>query len=287
MAVTAGLTLCLLSCSHWREPGVLHVVIMSKSTNALTNQAIAAQRHSGCEVLALRGQYVTPSSVNVPRAPRATSRLNPPLPAHVPIPLYNQSFISEKSDTRYQTGVILDGFKLLEATGMGFPEDGRVANLSDQMITGVVEDDLFFFTGLLMLDVSENKLRLQCFELLPRLKELRIACNSIRYIDAIKGYPRLQVLDLSYNAISMDSLRQLYAIPNLRELDLCGNDLKVLPTDFHRLTYLEKLLLEHNKIEDNFVFDILSKMKNLRELTLAYNSLTDIPVRVTQEGLFR
>jgi hypothetical protein len=79
----------------------------------------------------------------------------------------------------------LDGFKLLEATGMGFPEDGRAAILSDKMLTNVVEDDLSFFTGLLKLDVSENKLKLNYFSCLPRLKELRIACNMIKTVEPL------------------------------------------------------------------------------------------------------
>lgn len=170
---------------------------------------------------------------------------------------------------------------------MGFPEDGRAATLSDQMLTSVVEDDLSFFTGLLKLDVSENRLKLNYFSCLPRLKELRIACNMIRGVDALSGFPRLQVLDFSYNALTLDGIRQLYALPALRELDLCGNELREIPDDFFRFACLEKVLLEHNMIKDNYVFDILGKVPRLRDVTLAYNALTAVPLRVTKDGNFK
>lgn len=155
------------------------------------------------------------------------------------------------------------------------------------MLNGVVEDDLSFFTGLLKLDVSENKLKLNYFSNLPRLKELRMACNMIRGIDGLSGFARLQSLDLSYNAVTAESIRQLYALPSLRELDLCGNELRELPEDFYRFSTLEKVLLEHNMIKDNYVFDILSKVPKLRDVTLAYNSLSAVPMRVAQEGCFK
>ncbi len=201
----------------------------------------------------------------------------------MPIPIGQ----AEANSLTAQRRSTLDGFKLLEATGMGFPEDGRVAHLSDRMLTNVIEDDMSFFTGLLMLDVSENRLKLNYFETMPRLKELRIACNMIRNIEGIAGFYRLQILDLSYNSLTHDSVRQLYKLPNLRELDLCGNELKVLPEDMYMFSNLERLLLEHNKIEDSFVFDILGKMPTLRDVTLAYNSLAEVPSRVVMEGRFR
>ena len=169
----------------------------------------------------------------------------------------------------------------------GFPEDGRAATLSDQMLSGVVEDDLSFFTGLLKLDVSENKLKLHFFGNLPRLKELRIACNAIRSIEAVSGFNRLQTLDISYNNLTTESVRSLYCLPALRDLDLCGNELRELPEDFYQFRCLERLLLEHNMIKDSYIFDILSKVPNLRDVTLAYNLLTGIPMRVTKEGSFK
>ena len=239
----------------------------------MNEQAVALKQRTGRDVAPIRGTYITPDSVHIPGRRKL----------HMPIPLYK----SKVENIPPEKAVQLDGFKLLEATGMGFPEDGRVAHLSDKKLTAVIEDDMSFFTGLLMLDVSENRLKLNYFWNMPRLKEIRLACNSIKIIENLYGFHKLQILDLSYNNLSLESVRELYKLPNLRDLDLCGNDLSILPEDMHLFNSLERLLLEHNKIQDTYVFDILARMPALRDLTLAYNCLTDIPIRVVKEGNFR
>jgi Leucine-rich repeat (LRR) protein len=163
---------------------------------------------------------------------------------------------------------------------MGFPEDARVVVLSDCSLGGVVAEDLAFFSGLQFLDVSENYLRLEDFGPVPRLKELRFACNGIGDLPAaLPGFAKLHILDLSYNQLSQDGVRSLYQLPCLRDLDLCGNDLRSLPNDMYRFASLERLALENNKIQDGFVFEVLARMPRLRELNLAYNALTEFPAR--------
>ena len=46
-------------------------------------------------------------------------------------------------------------------------------------------------------------------------------------------------------------------MPSLVELDLCGNNLKSLPRDMYRFNRLERILLEHNKMDDNDIFHTL------------------------------
>eukprot|EP01041_Mallomonas_annulata_P012652 gene12652-26646_t len=184
---------------------------------------------------------------------------------------------------------LLDGFALLNATGMSFPEDGRKAMLINQGYTDVENADMAFFNGLLFLDVSENYLDIKSFGILPRLKELRMVCNFIQEIPDLDGcYPRLQYLDLSYNDISSESLAYLTTLPYLKELDLCGNCLGTLPIEMYQFEYLERLLLEHNKLEDNSVFLMLCAMPSLREVSLAYNFLTEIlPESCHDDDCFR
>jgi Leucine-rich repeat (LRR) protein len=146
---------------------------------------------------------------------------------------------------------ILNGFTLLDASGVGLPEDSIAAVLVEKGLVDVNEEDLPFFTGLEYLDVSENSLNIAAFQSLSSLVELRLACNNIYNIGDLYGFESLQRLDLSYNKLTVLSVQALQALPNLKELDLCGNDIKGLPIDMFRFSSLEKILLEHNKMDDN------------------------------------
>ena len=184
----------------------------------------------------LKQRQVTPGDVSMPdldiKSKHMPVELRPTTPF---IPMHKiEGIIDPKS--------VLDGFMLLTATGMGFPNDARQANLSGRKLKAVVEDDLVFFTGLLYLDVSENLLNFESFHQLPKLKELRICCNNIKNIvnpsldtdssdnpygfsltSSVNGYyPKLAYLDLSYNCLTTDSVRSLYCIQSLIELDLTG-----------------------------------------------------------------
>lgn len=212
---------------------------------------------------------------------------------HYPQPIQQTATILSQSSYAKSIAVpskhyILDGFLLLEATNMSFPDDGRQAVLSGRGFTGVEDTDLAFFTGLLYLDVSDNFLSLHVFGILPRLKELRLACNRISSITNLEGFDRLQILDLSYNMLNIESVAALAILPSLRELDLCGNNLEDLPDDICDFPCLEKLLLEHNRIDNNEIFNVLCDVPKLRVLSVAYNFLTSIPVESCRdEDCFR
>ena len=252
-------------------------------------QALAVQRRTGHPVRSLRRQYVTPNDVQVP----SWARKAPGLPEHRPVflrdalpPVHrkNVGVCDMEGTSKYRT---LDGFLLLEMTGVAFPDDARKANVACKRLNEVVVEDLSFFTGLSFLDASENLLDLAPFGILPRLKDLKLACNNITTVSRISGFENLQTLDLSYNKLALSSVQALDFLPNLRELDLCGNDLRMLPIDMYRFGSLEKLLLENNKIADNNVFPILCSMPNLREVSLAYNFLSEIAWECCAEGYFR
>lgn len=235
----------------------------------------------GYAIRQLRSQTMTPNSTNIPSPKqRRTWRHSPPeagMKRHVQ-PKPTPSLRKE-----------LDGFVLLEATNMAFPEDGRRVNVSGRGFTAVVADDLNFFVNLCFLDASDNLFDFRDFEDMPSLVEMRLSCNYIEHIDSLgpQQYVQLQYLDLSYNRLSVESVQALSALPALRDLDLTGNELRTLPEGASSFLSLEKLVLEHNKLDDNNIFFELCQMPSLREACLAYNLLSYLPSQACQEGYFK
>ena len=181
----------------------------------------------------------------------------------------------------------LDGFHLLEFSGATLPHDARQAVFIDKGLTDVVEEDFPHFENLILLDVSENALQFHMFSGFPRLKALNMACNCIQTIEREPGtFHYLQILDLSYNSLTQRSVQNLDFLPNLKELDLSGNNLCVLPMEMYRFLSLEKLFLDNNKIDDNQVFSVLCLMQKLRHCSLAYNFLHKVPSECCGEGYF-
>jgi hypothetical protein len=205
---------------------------------------------------------------------------------HKPVSIHHHHMGKQEEAKPPPLSRILDGFHVLEASSSHLPTDVRQAVFVDRGLVGVVEEDLIHFDRLQLLDVSENNLQLSMFAILPRLKALNLACNAISTIERSYGFDSLQLLDLSYNKLSQRSVQMLDFLPNLKELDLCGNNLGGIPMEMFRFMSLEKLLLDNNKMDDNQVFNILSTIPNLRMVTLAYNFLHSIPPQCCAEGYF-
>lgn len=183
----------------------------------------------------------------------------------------------------------LDGFYLLEASAVEFPDDALTAVLTGQGLKNAIEDDFPFFSQLEYLDVCENCLSLSSFGGFPKLKELRIACNNISSVDELYGFNELIVLDLSFNRLNVNpsSIQLLDCLPNLRELDLSGNALTNLSLDFSRFYYLEKLVVDNNKLDDNQIFCRLACIPKLRYLSLSSNYLWQIPPKSCNNDGYR
>ena len=253
-------------------------------------QLIAVQiANPNSDFTQLTQRYFTPKEGYIPGYKSNTV-------SHTPVPIpqnaqqqqqQQQQFDDNKIVQNAPQSSVLDGFRLLEASNMGLPDDARQAILIDKGLLSVVEDDFTFFTGLMLIDVSENNLDIAPFGCLPRLKELRMACNNIKTVDRLFGFEKLLFLDLSYNKLTHRSVQSLDTLPSLRELDLCGNNLRGLPSEMYRFYTLEKLLLDNNKIDDNGIFSVLCTVPNLRHLSMAYNFLWKIPPECCAEGNFR
>ena len=213
----------------------------------------------------MKERYYTPLEAQIPTAtsPKTTHY---PVPVTVSTHSFNDT---NKSDVNKSE---IDGFYMLEAAGMSFPEELQQIVLSDRKLKTVVEEDVTYFTELLFMDVSENNLPFTSFGAVPKLRELRIACNHIKVIsDDLYGFQQLMFLDVSYNELSLDSIHALTTLPLLKELDLSGNNLKSLPPDMSTFNTLEKIILQYNKFDNNELFITLGTIPNLRYLDVSHN----------------
>lgn len=238
----------------------------------------------GIKARTLKQHLCTPTDFQVPQLPLSNLQITQQ-PVHIqPNRVATVDIREEK---------VLDGFSLLENAGISLPDDVIFGDLADKKYTSVNENDLYFFTELLYLDVSENYLQLGYFGSFPKLEELRLACNGITeivveslHLDK-ERFTSLQFLDLSYNRLSFSSTLSLGTLPSLRELNLSGNQLQKLPMMKGSFQSLEKINLENNKFEGSAVFEILCDVPNLRDIGLAYNFLSDIPGAFCESNKFR
>ena len=183
-----------------------------------------------------------------------------------------------------QARCALDGFLLLDACGVEFPDEGHRADVSGCNADSVVREDLAYFTRLTQLDASDNALPLEPFGVLPKLKSLRLPCNGVRTLEQLTGgFARLLQLDLSYNQLEVDAVARLAALPALRELDLTSNALSALPPPkaMRRFASLERLTLEHNRLEGDEPLLALAACPLLDDVSLAYNYVTRVPAAAT------
>lgn len=215
--------------------------------------------------------------------PLPSRRAMPPLskPQHMPIPLVNNGNPTQTMPPQDVQDDVnkreIDGFYLLEVSGTSFPEDLQHIVISDRKLKTVVDEDLTYFSELQYVDVSENFLPLFPFGALPKLRELRIACNRIHKIEELFGFNQLMYLDMSYNQLQYQCIEFLYDLPLLKELDLSGNGLRHMPTDLFRFESLEKLILQYNKFDDNQLFRAFGTMPVLRCLDVSNNFFSSFP----------
>jgi Leucine-rich repeat (LRR) protein len=251
----------------------------------------STRKKQGIGKLVVKPHYFTPAEAEIPAAVKIR---NDPTIKHYPIPLNPDISLRKVLETQKFNPEFtsngrseIDGFFLLEAAKIDFPEDVQHLSITDKKLKTVVDEDLTYFTELFFLDASENYLPFTPFGALPKLKELRIACNRIQKIDEIYGFNQLMYLDLSYNNLTSESILSLSVLPVLKELDLSGNCLTTLPSDMSNFTSLEKIILEYNKFDNNKLFQILGTMPNIRHVDLSHNYLSYIPRECCEYGGLR
>jgi hypothetical protein len=189
---------------------------------------------------------------------------------------------------------VLDGFFLLKLCCVDDPADLCVINLADKGLLEANKEDLALFVNVAIVDAGENLLPLDTFSAFPNLRELDMPLNSIRHLNVAEGeLLNLEHLDLSYNSIEPSYLQHLGILPKLKELKLSGNSFTEIPHDMtrpiqlssddeiitktqERFLSLEILSLDDNALDDR-VFEVLGRIKHLKELNLDNNKIAFVP----------
>lgn len=135
-------------------------------------------------------------------------------------------------------------------------------------------------------------------EVLSNLSKIIAHNNLISELSITENMlPALEILDLSFNALSENALISLssfgrlkYHFCNLRELALAGNSLQELPPELTALENLRSIDLSHNLINSdskasNF-WRILADFPGLAELNVSHNYLKGIHTEKLEAGDF-
>uniref|UniRef100_A0A6Q2XMX1 X-ray radiation resistance associated 1 n=1 Tax=Esox lucius TaxID=8010 RepID=A0A6Q2XMX1_ESOLU len=163
------------------------------------------------------------------------------------------------------------------------------------LIRQVKTEDLLDFENVAYVNASDNCLTIEPFGKFPSLRELELSLNGLCNVTLnTQDFPHLEVLDLSYNNLSGDSILSIGLIPCLKVLHLTGNQLQSLPpnmavhchgssqrtkdngTLFH---CLEVLMLDDNKLSSG----VFSSLANLKRSAKCVQSKTHYPTHISLE----
>ncbi|KAM3936227.1 X-ray radiation resistance-associated protein 1 [Leptodactylus fuscus] len=193
---------------------------------------------------------------------------------------------SSKMEKRPQR--VLGTSLLMKTHHVRKPSDLCAADVSDRGLTTAQWEEFQQFTCLAYINASENTLQLEAFRTFPALRELDLSMNGIHRITVTPGeFPKLEVLDLSYNSLFPGDISHLGVLPHLRVLCLTGNSLTHLPPDLSAppvnnpeipmFPNLQVLKLDDNLLSDPSVFTSMATLQQLRLLNLDKNAISAIP----------
>ncbi|XP_047336461.1 leucine-rich repeat receptor-like serine/threonine-protein kinase RGI4 [Impatiens glandulifera] len=139
------------------------------------------------------------------------------------------------------------------------PQSLQFVDISDNMLSGVVNSSIALLTELTKLNLGKNQLS-------GRIPSEILSCS------------KLQLLDLGNNGFSGDIPKELGQIPALEiSLNLSSNQFTgQIPSEFSGLTKLGILDLSHNKLTGNL--NVLTSLQNLVSLNVSFNDFSgEIP----------
>ncbi|XP_052392811.1 X-ray radiation resistance-associated protein 1 [Carassius gibelio] len=187
----------------------------------------------------------------------------------------------------------LDAQLILTRCCVDKPSDLCSVNISSQHLQTVRLESLEQFDNVAYINASDNHLTLEPFVRFPALRELDLSLNNLHNLEIhAEDFQKLEVLDLSFNNLTGESIINLGLLPRLKVLHLTGNRLQMLPLNMAGpCTYsgentrqgvllfqtLEVLMLDDNKLFSPGVFMSLANLKRLRHLNLQGNDISGVP----------
>ncbi|RVE63780.1 hypothetical protein OJAV_G00139510 [Oryzias javanicus] len=193
--------------------------------------------------------------------------------------------------------ITLDALFLLQLHHVDDPSQICSIDISERKLNSVKPEDFQVFQNIAYIDASINSLSLGPFSCFPSLRELNLSLNRIQNLDLDSAdFHQLQVLNLSFNNVSPESLISLRCLSSLKVLHLTGNNLHRLPPNLSSSDHdptemsheqekqpfesLEVLILDDNKLS-SAVFYSLANLKRLKHLNLQKNLISEIPSSLT------
>ncbi|XP_046876878.1 X-ray radiation resistance-associated protein 1 [Hypomesus transpacificus] len=205
---------------------------------------------------------------------------------------FSNSDVSEGKQVKNIPGNTLDGNLLMKLHCVDQPSDLCSVDISEQRLNSVKTEDLVDFDNVAYVNASDNSLPIEPFSKFSSLRELELSLNSLCNITFNPdGFPHLEVLDLSFNNLSVDDIMSIGLLPCLKALHLTHNQLQALPPNLAaphkgpsqsvedagtRFRALELLSLDDNKLSSG-VFSSVANLKRLQYLNLQGNYISDIP----------
>ncbi len=112
-------------------------------------------------------------------------------------------------------------------------------------------------------------------QMLKNLKNATFSNNNISKIDYFDGMPNLQYLDLNFNKLRNIEKSNIGLLPNLKVLFLDSNYIKNA-NPFKKLSSLNIITFENNKISEITFIEKLADLDNLKEVSFVNNPFIKI-----------